>query len=225
MTTASLRRIEPTAVAAIVLAMMLAGVSSWVWAADTSGVGRVSDAGAVSDVPTVAAPDVLVDGFHQQLVQLMKSAAPFSVRESAITPVIADVFDLRAIARVSLGRATWKSLTSEDRDHFVNLLGQLVGATYASRFDSYNNQRFEVRDVASPREGRHVVKTELIRNNGERVTLDYYLSKNRVFNVVADGVSDLSLRRADYSAVIKQSGYPALLTQIEANIAEFRADE
>ena len=219
MKTASLQRLKPAVLAAIGLVMMLAGASPWVWAAD------VSDAVEASNGPSTPAPDELVDGFHQRLVQLMQSAAPFAERERTIAPVIGDVFDLTAISRVSLGRATWKSLSREEREHFVGLLGQLISATYASRFDSYNNQRFEVRDLNSPREGRHVVKTELVRNNGERVTLDYYLSKNRVFNVVADGVSDLSLRRADYSAVIKQSGYPALLTQIEASIAEFRADD
>lgn len=186
---------------------------------------QASDRAGEAELPAANAPDGLVDGFHQQLVQVMKSAAPFPQREEMIAPAIADVFDLNSIARVSLGRATWKSLDAPQREAFVALLGELVVATYASRFDSFNDQRFEVIGVDSPRAGRHVVKTELVRSNGERVNLDYYLTKNRVFNVVADGVSDLSLRRADYSAVIKQSGYPALVAQIEANIAEFRAED
>ena len=179
-----------------------------------------------ASAPSVeTAPDALVDGFHQELLALMRSAAPFADRESAIAPVIGDVFDIKSIARVSLGRATWKSLDAQGREQFIGLLTELVSATYASRFKSYNNQRFEVREVTSPKPGRHLVKTELIRDSGETVTLDYYLNKNRVFNVVADGVSDLSLRRADYSAVIKKSGYPALLADIEANIADFRAED
>ena len=41
-----------------------------------------------------------------------------------------------------------------------------------------------------------------------------------VYNLVADGVSDLSLRRADYNSIIKEKGYDALLRHIEENIAE-----
>ena len=47
------------------------------------------------------------------------------------------------------------------------------------------------------------------------------LSSGRVFNVVADGVSDLSLRRADYNSIIKREGYDALIQQVEANIVEY----
>ena len=178
---------------------------------------------AVAQAPQT--PAVLIDDFHQQLLGLMQSSAAFAQREQTIAKVIPKVFDLTSIARVSLGRATWKSLDAQAREQFVALLGELVAATYASRFDSFNDQRFELRETTSPRPGRHVVKTELIRSTGERVNLDYYLNKNRVFNVVADGVSDLSLRRADYSAVIKQSGYPALVSQIEASIAAYRAGD
>jgi phospholipid transport system substrate-binding protein len=67
-----------------------------------------------------------------------------------------------------------------------------------------------------------VVRTELERSNGERVSLDYYFRGGQVFNVVADGVSDLSLRRADYNGVIKSQGYERLLSHIRENIAELR---
>ena len=60
-----------------------------------------------------------------------------------------------------------------------------------------------------------MVKTQLVRANGERVNLDYYFNAGSVFNVVADGVSDLSLRRADYNSIIKQEGYDALIRDIE----------
>ena len=41
-----------------------------------------------------------------------------------------------------------------------------------------------------------------------------------MFNVVADGVSDLSVRRADYNSIVKSEGYAALLERMRDNIAE-----
>ena len=67
-----------------------------------------------------------------------------------------------------------------------------------------------------------VVRTRLLREAEADVTLDYFLRAGRVFNVVADGVSDLSLRRADYSSIIKTEGFAALLTHIQRKIDEAR---
>ena len=39
-------------------------------------------------------------------------------------------------------------------------------------------------------------------------------------NVVAQGVSDLSLKRADYTAVIKSEGFDSLINRLEKKIAE-----
>ncbi|MYE87289.1 MAG: ABC transporter substrate-binding protein, partial [Gammaproteobacteria bacterium] len=66
-----------------------------------------------------------------------------------------------------------------------------------------------------------VVKTVLNRTNDEPVNLDYYFRSGKAFNVVADGVSDLSLRRADYAGIIRAAGYDGLVADIEASIAEF----
>ena len=42
----------------------------------------------------------------------------------------------------------------------------------------------------------------------------------RIMNVVAQGVSDLSLKRADYTAVIKTEGFDSLINRLEKKIAE-----
>ena len=62
------------------------------------------------------------------------------------------------------------------------------------------------------------MKTEMVRANKEIVRLDYYFLNGGVFNVVADGVSDLSLRRADYNSIIKSEGFLALLSHLRQKI-------
>ena len=69
-----------------------------------------------------------------------------------------------------------------------------------------------------------MVKTELVRSSGDKVTLDYYFRDAGVFNVVADGVSDLSLRRADYNSIVKSDGYAALLEHLRSKIADYSVD-
>ena len=158
-----------------------------------------------------------VDAFHQLLIQAMQTPA-YADRLAALRPAVGELFDIPTISRISLGR-TWRALEESAKAGFQDLLRELVIATYADRFDSYDGQRFERLGAQATGRG-WAIKTQLVRANGERVNLDYYFNGDAVYNLVADGVSDLSLRRADYNSIIKQRGYEALLRHIEENIAE-----
>ena len=158
-----------------------------------------------------------VDRFHGVLIEAMQAGA-FEARQALLEPAVAQFFDLASIARISVG-ASWRGLPDAERRAFIDLLGRLVVATYADRFDSYGGQRFKRVGMTTASTGR-VVKSQLIRANGEPVNLDYYFRGAKVFNVVADGVSDLSLRRADYASIIRQQGFPALVEHLKADIAE-----
>jgi len=162
-----------------------------------------------------------VERFNDTLIRAMKSGGNFAERAAIIGPQVDVAFDVDTIARVSLGR-TWRDLDDDGRARFVELLESLIVATYADRFDNFNEQRFETTGVEAPKTNRSVVKTRLVRVDADAVTLDYYLTNGRIYNIVADGVSDLSLRRADYAAIIARKGFDGLLADIRGKIAAYR---
>ncbi|MCZ0944954.1 MAG: ABC transporter substrate-binding protein [Gammaproteobacteria bacterium] len=159
-----------------------------------------------------------VERFHAVLIEAMQTEG-FGQRKTLLDPAVAEFFDLGTVARISLG-PTWRSLAEERRAAFVALMQRLIIATYADRFDSYSGQSFVQVETVAASTGP-VVKTVLNRTNDEPVNLDYYFRSGKAFNVVADGVSDLSLRRADYAGIIRESGFDGLVADIEASIAEF----
>jgi phospholipid transport system substrate-binding protein len=179
-------------------------------------------AGAVGATDASATAAAKVDEFHQTLIQALQ-LNEHEQREALLRPLIIELFDTGRIAAISLGR-TWRSLTEEQQAAFIELLATLIVATYADRFDSYSGQRFANDGVEAVKSG-FVVRTRLLRANEEEVSLHYLVRDERVFNVVADGVSDLSLRRADYSSVIKTQGYDALLDHISEKISVARSGQ
>lgn len=206
---------------ALILASMLAGAGTLA-ALPGSGLAQSSaERDEASDRPAAELSQeqaaAKIDAFHELLIRIMQTPAQGD-RLAALGPAVAGLFDISSISRISLGR-TWRSLEEAAKSGFQDLLRALIAATYADRFDSYDGQRFE-RLGAQPAGRGWVVKTQLVRANGERVNLDYYFNGDAVYNLVADGVSDLSLRRADYNSIIKEKGYDALLRHIEENIAE-----
>ena len=110
-------------------------------------------------------------------------------------------------------------MQAADQTRLVDLLRRLSVATYADRFDKFEGQRFERQGVQTSKSGS-VVKTVIVRSNGERVSLHYYFRAGKIFNVVADGVSDLALRRSDYGSILKREGLAALFKHVEQNVAE-----
>ncbi len=181
-------------------------------------VTALAEQTATADNPLV----VKIEDFHAALLDMMKSAAPRNDKVLSLESIVDTMFDLPTISRISLGR-TWSTLDAEAKAQFAARLRQLIAVTYVDRFGDFNNQKFVTVGIQEAPRG-WVVKTELTRASGGIVPLDYYFREDKVYNVVADGVSDLSLRRADYSSIIKEQGYEGLLAHIDASIESQAGD-
>ena len=155
-----------------------------------------------------------VSAWHQSLLANMQASTDYQGRYQQLQPIVNQVFDSSAIARVSLG-ATWRKLSSEEQQEFIAIVMNTIAATYADRFVDFNGQKFAVLSELENRPGRWVVKTVLTKSDGGTVNLDYYTKDGRIFNVIADGVSDLSLLQimaqgfmAMRQYLLKVIGYP-----------------
>ncbi len=160
-----------------------------------------------------------VERFHQALLTAM-TLPDHAAREKALSEPVNQIFALERIAAISLGR-TWRTLDADQQENFMAQLAELIVATYADRFATDKGHVFELDDVSAVKNG-FVVRTRLVRSDAKPVALDYLLRDNQIFNVIADGVSDLSLRRADYSSIIKKEGYEQLLIHMKEKTAQAR---
>ena len=178
-------------------------------------------------IPAHADPgnaQAVVEHLHATLVKGMQEgdALGFNERVALLEPVIADSFNFNTIARIVTGRY-WKDASEAQRSAFIDAFRQLSTATYASNFSSFSGERFELAAVEE-NAGTVVVKTDLVKGDGGKVSLNYLLHGDngrwRIVNVIAQGVSDLSLKRADYTAVIKSEGFDSLVDRLKKRVAE-----
>jgi len=168
-----------------------------------------------------------VDNLHAALLDIMQNAESlgFAGRRDRISPIIRESLDLSFIARFSLGRY-WKGLSAEQQDTFVEVFSRWTVVHYASRFNGYTSEQFKTISSAPAQRGRELVRTVLEVNEdpADDVSLDYLLhnsdGKWRIVNVIANGVSDLSLKRADYGAVVKAQGLDSLIVKLEGQISD-----
>ena len=92
-------------------------------------------------------------------------------------------------------------------------------STYISRFNSYDNQIFKNISIEQLKENRYLVKTEFVRLKEKPISFNYIIQRNeekwRIISVIANGINDLSLKRAEYAAIIKKDGIEVLIKKLE----------
>jgi len=168
----------------------------------------------------------LVEKLHSTLLAVMKDGDKigYQGRYDQLAPVIKSSFDMPFVSRTVLGKY-WETFNSEQRSRFVEAFTQLSIATYAANFDSYSGERFKVISEKEVSGGRILVQTHLIKSDGGKVQLDYLLHRTesewRVINVIAEGVSDLALKRADYSNFLNNKSLEALIAKLNEKIAQY----
>jgi phospholipid transport system substrate-binding protein len=168
----------------------------------------------------------VVEKLHSTLLAVMKDGAKigYQGRYEQLAPVIKSSFDMPFVSRTVLGKY-WESLNDEQRSRFVEAFTELSIATYAANFDRYSGERFKTISEKEVSGGRILVQSELIKSNGGQVHLDYLLHRTAgqclIVNIIAEGVSDLALKRADYSAFLKSKGFEALLKKLNEKINQY----
>lgn len=160
-----------------------------------------------------------VNRFHAGLIEMMKQPG-YAEKNSTLRPIVANTFDTATVARIALGR-NWRKLPETDQATLSNLMAEVIVSSYASRFPEYEEQQFEVIGEKPVKSDRTIIRTRMLTAT-ETVELDYQLvaleGQWKIFDVVANGVSDLALKRATYSATFKSSGIGGVIEEIKQTI-------
>jgi len=182
--------------------------------------GRADDTGDGS-----AAARAAVERLHAALLEVMKlgDRLDHPQRYARLDPVIQQVYDLPFMSAKTLGRH-WRTLSETDRERWLSSFTRLTVYTYADRFDEYSGQQFEVTGVEPASHETLMVRTQIILVDEDPIELDYRLrnaeGRWRIIDVFLNGtVSELNLRRSEYSSVFKRDGFEHLLASLEEKSA------
>jgi phospholipid transport system substrate-binding protein len=175
-----------------------------------------------------AAAVQVVERLHETLLGVMKEATAlgYDGRYERLAPVIRELFDLPFMAEKSVGRH-WKTATEQNQRDLVETFSRFTVANFAGRFDGFSGQSFRTLGVEPSTHGTVLVRTRLDEPSDEGVALDYRLRPVdggwRIVDIYLNGtVSELALRRSEYSALIQREGFQALLAKLGERIQGLR---
>jgi phospholipid transport system substrate-binding protein len=169
-----------------------------------------------------------IERLHRALVEVARPerGLDFDGRFAELKPVVEQTHDLAFIAELTI-RRQWATQSAGERSAFVSAFKDLSIATYVTRFAAVHAATFVTRSAEMLDDGRVRVSAEIPRPDQAPVTLEYLLQQDsdtwRIVNILADGVSDLALKRAEYQRLLRAGeDIGGLTTALQREAAELK---
>jgi phospholipid transport system substrate-binding protein len=169
---------------------------------------------------------VPIQQLDDALLAAMKAggSTPFDERYRALAPVVEKVFDLDAVLAASIG-LSWRTLAAAEQTALEAAFRRYTVSSYATSFDSYNGQSFQVSPaVRTLGNGEVIVQSRLMRADGSSVGLDYVMRRGpsgwQAVDVLTDGsISRVAVQRSDFRELLNSGGAPALVAGLQHKVA------
>ena len=128
-------------------------------------------------------------------------------------------FDTEYAARLVLG-VHWRNATPDQRKRFVDAFYHSLLTNYGSALAEFTADRLKVFPTnVSPTDDHATVRSEVKRDNGDRVAVNYTLHKVngewKAYDVNIEGISYVKSYRDDFGSQIQQQGIDSVIARLE----------
>jgi phospholipid transport system substrate-binding protein len=184
-------------------------------------------AGAAENNADVIAP---VQRLNAALLASMKAGqgTPFEQRYATLAPVVDQTFDLNAVLAGSIG-LRWPGLPDDQKAQLSAAFRRYSVASYASSFDSFNGQSFQVLPEVRPvGTGEVIVQSKLIAADGSATPFNYVMRNGpsgwKAVDVLVGGsISRVAVQRSDFRSLLASGGVPGLVNALQHKVANLAA--
>jgi phospholipid transport system substrate-binding protein len=132
-------------------------------------------------------------------------------------------FDTAYSAQLVLAKH-WRTATPEQRKRFVDAFYQSLLQNYGEALLEFTPDRLKILPYqGSPDATVATVRSEIRRDNGSRVPVNYALHKTpegwKAYDVQIEGVSYVKSYRTDFGSEVQQKGIDAVIQRLESQVA------
>lgn len=162
-----------------------------------------------------------IEAYNQAVIGVMKEGPKLGLkgREARFEPIVSQFYAMPTIAQIAAG-AGWATASPADRQALVTAMTKHSAASLASNFDRYGGEKFTVNPQVKQRGADQLVASTITPPSGDATTLIYRMrdigGQPKIIDVIAEGVSQLALQRADFATTVASGGVPALVRKLAA---------
>jgi phospholipid transport system substrate-binding protein len=205
-----------------ITAAVAAGVALAAGAGGAHAQAPAQAAGATA--PNTLGPQQLVeDSAKRMLGELDANRAVYRNDPEKLDALVANVllpnFDVDYAARLVLGQP-WRTATADQRQRFVKAFYHSLLHNYGNALLNFTAGNFTVLPYrGDPNDTQATVRTEVKRDDGTKVPVDFTLHKTdqgwKAWDVVIDGISYVKSFKTDFASEVQQKGLDELIARLE----------
>ena len=141
-------------------------------------------------------------------------------KKQGILKTIDGLFDFSLMAKLSLGKKHWKSLSKSGRKEFSKLFVERLKQSYLDKLDLYTDEEVVVDEAKMTKKNRVEVVTYLVsKDDKKEMTYKLYKTKKKgwmVYDVDVLGVSIVQTYRSQFSGILKKESLEQLMERLRS---------
>ena len=190
----------------------------------TFGAGAAS---AAEDVSQLGPQELVNKVANDTLKDLDANRAEYAKNKGKVRELVdknmLPYFDTAYSAQLVLAKH-WRTATPEQRKRFVEAFYQSLLQNYGEALLEFTPDRLKILPFkGKPDDKSAAVRTEVRRDNGQRVPVNYSLRKSgeewKAYDVQIEGVSYVKSFRTDFGSEIQQKGLEPVIKRLEEQVA------
>ena len=162
----------------------------------------------------------VVAQFHDALLSIMQEAKSldYKGRFRKLKPHIVQNFHLPVMIRIATG-SFWRNASSREQERLLKVFTDISIGTYASRFSNYSGQKFLNQGFRKGPQDTILVDTIIYNPTAADVPITYVTREIqgswRIIDILlASGISEIAVRRAEYRRLLQSDGVEGLISGI-----------
>ena len=154
------------------------------------------------------ADEFIKDVGQRAIASLQQADLSSAEREAQFRRIFNESFDVKLLARFSLG-IYWRRSTRSQQQEYLRLFENFVVKAYATRFSGYSGEKFKVGTIRDLKGGDKLVASEIILKDGRTVPVHWRVRDKKghlIVDVLVEGISMAITQRDEFSSIISQNG-------------------
>jgi phospholipid transport system substrate-binding protein len=138
-------------------------------------------------------------------------------RESEVVEIVTPVFDFKLMAKLSLGRKHWPSLSREQRERFTELFVERLRQSYLNNLMSYTDENIIYESPVAVKKKVHV--PTLLISKDKKISMLYKLYPTndtwKIYDLEIQSVSIIRSYRAQFNEILQKGTFDDLLQEMQ----------
>ena len=161
--------------------------------------------------------DLLKKRLDSVLLVLQNEKLSFEAKKDEVSRIVTPMFDFPLMAKLTLGRKHWPTMTPQQQEKFTALFVDLLRGTYLDRISLYTDEQVVFKNTAVVNRKVHILTDLVSKGNNIEMLYKFYRTANgwKIYDLEIQGISLIVSYRNQFDEILSSGTIDDLIEQLE----------